>query len=103
AKMTNVQRLRHANKNIVRRDREMQSDSWTKVFGPRKHSGLIEAQNSAFIGKTYRAISETFERHILLRSSSSLFSWALFCWQAAIKSPTPPFVIQTKSALVTLV
>jgi hypothetical protein len=64
AKMTNVQRLRHANKNIVRRAREMQSDSWTKVFGPRKHSGLIEAQNSAFIGKTYRAISETFERHI---------------------------------------
>jgi len=30
----------------------------------RKHSGLIESEDSAFIGKTYRAISKTFERHI---------------------------------------
>jgi len=30
----------------------------------RKHSGLIESEGSAFIGKTYRAISETFDRQI---------------------------------------
>src|SRR5439155_10457900 len=49
--VANVQWLRHRRRNIVRRTWEMQSGAC-----PRKRPGLIADENSACIGKTYRAI-----------------------------------------------